>query len=163
MRLHGDMRVQMIERAVRLFTTLPATLVHSLDFFVSASGPLVLLGTGNGNEGIDLLEPVRDATWDSADKRKRMGCANFPTPTYLSWTASCSDIRRRIWDASCGRLVWSLHMSWMSVLTAPAVGSRLIHSWWWVALILRHLVGLWVVGRVGRRVGRALLLLLLSD
>jgi hypothetical protein len=55
-RLHGDMRVQVIERAICLLTTLPTTLVHSFDFFISTAGALVLLGTGNGNEGIDLLE-----------------------------------------------------------------------------------------------------------
>ena len=56
MRLHGDMRVQVIERAICLLTTLPTTLVHSFDFFISTAGALVLLGTGNGNEGIDLVE-----------------------------------------------------------------------------------------------------------
>jgi hypothetical protein len=56
------MRVQVIESAICLLTTLPATLVHSLDFFVSTTRALVLLGTGNWNKGIDLLELVRDAT-----------------------------------------------------------------------------------------------------
>ena len=55
MRLHRHMRVQVIECAVCFLTTLPATLVHSLDLFISATGALVLLGTGNRNEGIDLL------------------------------------------------------------------------------------------------------------
>lgn len=80
MGLHGDMRVQVVERAVRLLTALPATLVHSLDFFVSTTGPLVLLGTGNRNEGVDLLELVRDAAWDSADQKEKMCCENRPTP-----------------------------------------------------------------------------------
>lgn len=60
MRLHGDMRVQVIERAICLLTTLPTTLVHSFDFFISTAGALVLLGTGNGNEGIDLVERLSD-------------------------------------------------------------------------------------------------------
>ena len=73
MRLHGDMRVQVIERAICLLTTLPTTLVHSFDFFISAAGTLVLLGTGNGNEGIDLVERVRYMTGDGANKRKKKG------------------------------------------------------------------------------------------
>ena len=59
MRLHGNMRVQVIERAVCLLTTLPTTLVHS-SISSYHSGGLVLLGTGNGNEGIDLLEHLSD-------------------------------------------------------------------------------------------------------
>jgi hypothetical protein len=54
------MRVQVIERAICLLTTLPTTLVHSFDFFISTAGALVLLGTGNRNEGIDLLEPLSE-------------------------------------------------------------------------------------------------------
>ena len=73
MRLHGDMRVQVIERAICLLTTLPTTLVHSFDFFISTAGALVLLGTGNGNEGIDLVERVRYMTGDGANKRKKKG------------------------------------------------------------------------------------------
>jgi hypothetical protein len=79
MRLHGDMRVQVIERAICLLTTLPTTLVHSFDFFISTAGALVLLGTGNGNEGIDLVEPVRYMTRDGANKI-REGGATLPKP-----------------------------------------------------------------------------------
>lgn len=42
-RLHGNVRIQMVERAVRLLATVPSTLVHPLDLFVSPSWPLVLL------------------------------------------------------------------------------------------------------------------------
>jgi len=69
MRLHGNMRVQVIERAICLLTTLPTTLVHSLNFFISTPGALVLLGTRNGNEGIDLLERVRYMTRDEGQTR----------------------------------------------------------------------------------------------
>ena len=161
MRLHSDMRVQVIERAICLLTTLPTTLVHSFDFFISTAGALVLLGTGNGNEGIDLVEGVRYMTkrWRKQGERGGHAAKSPPDSTYLSWTASCSDIRRCIWDTGCGRLIWPWHVTWMSVLT-PAVGSWLVHSWRWVALVLCHVVGLRVVRRIGRRVGRALLLLL---
>jgi hypothetical protein len=75
MRLHGDMRVQVIERAICLLTTLPTTLVHSFDFFISTAGALVLLGTGNGNEGIDLVEPyqIHDKRWRKQDKERGRG------------------------------------------------------------------------------------------
>jgi hypothetical protein len=163
MRLHCDVRVQVIERAICLLTTLPATLVHSLNLFISTTGTLVLLGTGNRNKGINL---VVKKNWsvvrheNSAGETGRDVFRMLPAQTYLSWTASCSDVRRGIWDTGCGRLVWSLHVSRMPILVPPAVWSRLVHSWGWMALILCHLVGLWVVGRIGWRVSRALLLLL---
>ena len=67
MGLHGHVRVQMIECPVRFLAALPATLVHALDFFITATRTLVLLGTGNGNEGVDLRERVR--TLRANDKR----------------------------------------------------------------------------------------------
>jgi hypothetical protein len=109
------------------------------------------------------VAPVRYMTreWRKQDKKRGRGqrCQSLLIKTYLSWTASCSDIWRCIWDAGCGRLIWPWHVTWMSVLT-PAVGSWLVHSWRWVALVLCHVVGLRVVRRIRRRVGRALLLLL---
>lgn len=59
MRLHGDMRIQMIQGTIRLLTSLPPALVHSLDFFVAATRALVLLGTRNRDKGIDLGQRVR--------------------------------------------------------------------------------------------------------
>lgn len=53
-RLHGDMSVEMVQSAVGLFATIPATLVHALDFFIAAPGALVLLGAGNRYERVDL-------------------------------------------------------------------------------------------------------------
>lgn len=49
-RLHGDVRVQVVQSTIRLFTTVPAALVHALDFFVSPTWSLVLLCARNGNE-----------------------------------------------------------------------------------------------------------------
>jgi hypothetical protein len=43
----------------------------------------VLLGTGNGNEGIDLSEPVRDRTRDDANKVRRRDAAPNPLIKYL--------------------------------------------------------------------------------
>ena len=58
-RLHCYVRVQVIQCAIRLFTSLPSTFVHSLNFFVAAARALVLLSAWNGNEGVDLRERVR--------------------------------------------------------------------------------------------------------
>ena len=96
------MRVQVIERAIRLLTTLPATLVHSLDFFVSATGALVLLRTRNRNKGIDLLELVRHAAKDSADRLRATTLPELPAGTYLSWPASGGDIWRCVGDTGGG-------------------------------------------------------------
>lgn len=59
MRLHRDMRIQMIQGSVRLLTSLPPAFVHSLDFFITATWALVLLGTRDRDEGIDLGQRVR--------------------------------------------------------------------------------------------------------
>lgn len=53
MRLHGHMGIEMVQGAIGLFATVPAALVHALNLFVTAARPLVLLGTGNGHEGVD--------------------------------------------------------------------------------------------------------------
>lgn len=53
-RLHGDMCIQVVERAICLLATIPPALVHSLNFFISTARSLVLLSTWNRNEGIDL-------------------------------------------------------------------------------------------------------------
>jgi hypothetical protein len=84
-RLHGDMRVQVIERAICLLTTLPTTLVHSFDFFISTAGALVLLGTGNGNEGIDLLEAVRYMAKEMTQNKIKNG-ATLPKPPLIQHT-----------------------------------------------------------------------------
>lgn len=54
MRLHRYMRIEMVQCAVCFLTAVPATLVHTLDLFVTTAGTLVLLSTGNRNERIDL-------------------------------------------------------------------------------------------------------------
>lgn len=78
------MRVQVIERAICLLTTLPTTLVHSFNFFISTAGALVLLGTGNGNEGIDLLEAVRYMTRDDGkNKIKRARATGCQSPSQI--------------------------------------------------------------------------------
>jgi hypothetical protein len=65
------MRVQVIERAICLLATLPATFVHSLDFFISTTGTLVLLGTGNWDEGINLLKLLSEVRHETAPAKQK--------------------------------------------------------------------------------------------
>lgn len=58
-RLHRDVRIQMVERPVRLLAALPSAFVHSLDFFVAATGALVLLSAGDRDERVNLGKRVR--------------------------------------------------------------------------------------------------------
>lgn len=56
MRLHGDVGIEMVQSAVGLFATVPATLVHALDLLISSSRTLVLLRPGDGHERVNLLK-----------------------------------------------------------------------------------------------------------
>ena len=53
-RLHGDVRIKMIQGTVSLLTAIPSTFIHALNFFVTSSRTLVLLGAGNGYERVNL-------------------------------------------------------------------------------------------------------------
>jgi hypothetical protein len=52
MRLHCDMRIEMVKGAIRLLASVPTTLVHALNLFVSPTGSLVLLRARNWNERV---------------------------------------------------------------------------------------------------------------
>lgn len=54
MRLHGHVRIQMIQGTISLFASIPTTFVHSFNFFIATTRPLVLLGTRDRDEGVDL-------------------------------------------------------------------------------------------------------------
>ena len=58
-RLHGDVGIEMIQCAIGLLTAIPPTFVHALDFFVSSTGALMLLGARNRNEGVYLGQVMR--------------------------------------------------------------------------------------------------------
>jgi hypothetical protein len=53
-RLHRDVGVQVVQRAVGLLAAVPAALVHALDLLVASARALVLLRTGDGDERVDL-------------------------------------------------------------------------------------------------------------
>ncbi len=65
MPLHGDVRVQMVQSAIRLLTSIPPAFVHALNLFVAPPRALVLLRSGYGHEGVHCgkrmttLRPVR--------------------------------------------------------------------------------------------------------
>ena len=59
MRLHSDMRIQVIEGTISFLATLMPTFVHAFDFLVAAAGTLVLLCAGDRNERVDLRKRVR--------------------------------------------------------------------------------------------------------
>lgn len=52
-RLHRDMRVQVVQGAVGLFASVPAAFVHALDFLVSPARTLVLLRAWNWDKRVD--------------------------------------------------------------------------------------------------------------
>jgi hypothetical protein len=47
-RLHCDVRVQVVQSTVGLFASVPAALVHALNLLIAAARSLVLLRTWNG-------------------------------------------------------------------------------------------------------------------
>lgn len=55
-RLHCNVRIQMVQRAVRLLATLPSAFVHALDFFIATAGSLVLLSARDRHERVYLRE-----------------------------------------------------------------------------------------------------------
>jgi hypothetical protein len=66
-RLHGDVRVEVVQRTVGLLAAVPPTLVHALDLFVASAGALVLLGPGDGDEGVNLSPlAIEDSQWPRA-------------------------------------------------------------------------------------------------
>ena len=56
--LHGHVRVEVIESAVGFFAAIPAALVHAFNFLEAAARTLVLSGTGDGDERVDLGQGV---------------------------------------------------------------------------------------------------------
>ncbi len=54
MRLHGNVGVEVVQGTVSLLAPIPSTFVHALNFLITTSRTLVLLGAGNRNEGVNL-------------------------------------------------------------------------------------------------------------
>lgn len=93
MGLHCDVRVQVVQGTIGLLTAIPATLVHALNLFVSSAGSLVLLGTGNRNERIDLMSKLlRQYTVSHAEGEKH---ARVPASDPTSMVSCCN-----AWDPS---------------------------------------------------------------
>lgn len=54
MRLHRNVRVQVVECSICLLAAVPTALVHALNLLVASARALVLLSARNGNKGVDL-------------------------------------------------------------------------------------------------------------
>jgi hypothetical protein len=50
------MGIEMIQCAISFLTSMPSTLIHALDLFVTSARTFVLLGTRNWDEGVDLRQ-----------------------------------------------------------------------------------------------------------
>jgi hypothetical protein len=48
------MSIEMVQCAISLLAAIPTTLVHALDFLITSARALVLLGTGDGDERVNL-------------------------------------------------------------------------------------------------------------
>lgn len=57
----------MVQGSVCLLTSIPSTLIHTLNLFISTAGSLVLLGARNGDERIDLCQML---LLDISDQQK---------------------------------------------------------------------------------------------
>lgn len=80
-RLHGDVRIQVVQCSIRFFTPMPAALVHSFNLFVSSARALVLLSARNRYEGIDLSSLIRMPLAIRNFKRQRkLGQRTWPRP-----------------------------------------------------------------------------------
>jgi hypothetical protein len=51
-RLHCYMRIQVVQRPVRLLASVPTALIHPLNFFIASSRSLVLLRSRNRNKRV---------------------------------------------------------------------------------------------------------------
>jgi hypothetical protein len=66
----------MVKRAVGLFATVPATLVHALNFFIAPAGSLVLLRTRNWDKRVDGGERVSSLHASLAGTLIKNACKN---------------------------------------------------------------------------------------
>lgn len=145
MRLHRNMRVQMVQCTVCLLASLPSTLVHAFNLFVAATRAFVLLSTWDWDKGVDLRKRVRILFQGLSQTDGVEGMrATHLTRTWsgTGWGSlgrgSCS--RRAVGSPG--------HSMWMaSVLLGPVLGI----SRRWMTLVVIHVVGrVWRIGWVGR-------------
>lgn len=55
-RLHSNMGVQVVQSTICLLTSIPSALVHTLNLLITTAGTLMLLGTWDRNERVDLCQ-----------------------------------------------------------------------------------------------------------
>lgn len=152
-RLHGDMGVQVVQSTICLFATIPSTLVHTLDLFVSTARTLMLLSTGNRDEGVDLRERMLLTISGSI---KVVNVCNFLKIRVRDFSTNLLDLnaylRWRSWRSSVthpyvsrplilgSSIVWKspntrlMHIRWMHMWQrwGNRIGSRNCRScFWW--------------------------------
>lgn len=98
-RLHGYVGVQVVQGAIGLLATVPAALVHALDFLVTSTGTLVLLGAGDGDEGVDLRERMLLTISGSQSKSQGTSRHGIDASRLLSTGSSASTL---VGGRSCG-------------------------------------------------------------
>lgn len=137
-RLHSNVRIQMVQRAICLFTTIPSALVHALNLFISSTRTLVLLRTRNRNKR------VNGRHWMSALQRVRKTRSDASMESYkaMTYTWGSGDSGCHSWRSTGGGH-WVVHR--LSVVCTP-FGARRVHGLPGLPGVLMHLM----LGRVWR-------------
>lgn len=94
MRLHRNVRVQVVECAVCLLAAIPAALIHTLDFFISTTRTLMLLGARNWNKAVNLIVTQLANHTRLQQFREHGGRMGRVTAAYLVLTRLRSSRRR---------------------------------------------------------------------
>jgi len=139
MRLHSNMGIQVVQRAICLFTAIPSALIHALNLLISTTWTLVLLCTWDGYKWI------YGRHWVAALQMVRITRSDASMESYKAMT-----YMRRSGDGGCHS--WRSTGGWhgrimhrLSVVGTP-FGARRVHGCAGLAGVLVHLM----LGRVGR-------------
>lgn len=148
-RLHGHVRIEMIQCAVCLFAALPSTLVHSLNLLVAAPWSLVLLCARNWNERVDGTHGVSSLM--TSQRHARLVVKGMEAYR----TRHLSDHTR----GTSGTTHGHVSIDWRRAVMTRPVRPRRVHWRAWLTWVLWHLMlrrvwGILLVGRVGRARGR---------
>lgn len=91
MRLHRDVRVEVVQRAVGLLTAVPTTLVHSLNLLIASPGSLMLLRAWDRDEGVHLSGLVSTGNLDVNVSGRKGGVK----PISLSAPQPCASKKKK--------------------------------------------------------------------
>lgn len=158
-RLHGDMRIEVIESTIGLLATVPAALVHSLNFLVAPTGALVLLRARNGNEAEDLVEQIRQLGRGRRESSRNQVGTRDPGGSHdrsMRKEAGAQERAHLVATALSGRGRGSLVVSedvvvgsyWSVSITGPVRSALGVNAW--VTVCVCHI---WASRAVGARLG----------